>query len=295
MLPVCPAASPGPAHAHHRRPPPCSCRRAAPGACRGAVRPVAESLTGPSPVLSKGAVPQAGNPPAAGDSLGTVNASGPRGSWPSATASPGPDLVVRRQHPVRPAARHRIPVQLDGQFESAFRPRTSPSRTKGCPANGRSRRFRAASRSGWRPSGLRPSCCSKVQRPQQRSEHVGDGRAPAADGRDRASYNTTVFIGTMFQTCVSTSPQGQVRQNAVTRITGFNSASAPWPPAARTSTSWILRRSARTTAARRRYRHSRRRRAPPESERVFAHRDHVRECRAQRLHRARVVPVTRQR
>jgi lysophospholipase L1-like esterase len=37
-------------------------------------------------------------------------------------------------------------------------------------------------------------------------------------------YNTTVFIGTMFQTCVSTSPSGQVRPNAATRINGFNSA-----------------------------------------------------------------------
>ena len=34
------------------------------------------SLTGPSPVLSRGAVPQAGDPPPAGDSLGTVNALG---------------------------------------------------------------------------------------------------------------------------------------------------------------------------------------------------------------------------
>ncbi len=37
-------------------------------------------------------------------------------------------------------------------------------------------------------------------------------------------YNTTVLIGTMFQTCLSTSPTGVVRPNSYDRITSFNSA-----------------------------------------------------------------------
>jgi lysophospholipase L1-like esterase len=38
-------------------------------------------------------------------------------------------------------------------------------------------------------------------------------------------YNTTVLIGTMFQTCVSTNPvTGQIRPNAADRIVSFNAA-----------------------------------------------------------------------
>ena len=37
-------------------------------------------------------------------------------------------------------------------------------------------------------------------------------------------YNTTVLVATMFQTCVSVSPTGVVRQNSADRIVAFNSA-----------------------------------------------------------------------
>lgn len=37
-------------------------------------------------------------------------------------------------------------------------------------------------------------------------------------------YNTTVLVATMFQTCVSVSPTGVVRQNSADQIVAFNSA-----------------------------------------------------------------------
>jgi lysophospholipase L1-like esterase len=37
-------------------------------------------------------------------------------------------------------------------------------------------------------------------------------------------YNATVLISTMFQTCVSVSPEGVVRQNSADRIVAFNNA-----------------------------------------------------------------------
>lgn len=186
-----------------------------------------ESPTGPSPVLSKGAVPQAGDPPAAGDSLGAVNALGATRfmafgdsiTWGQISSFDGSILFDQL-----PGTEY--PVQLDGQFESAFTAQDFTVTNEGVPGEWALQAI-SSGRFAQKMAAQRPQALlllegfNDLNNDQSTSATVAYLQQMVEIAR---LYNTTVFIGTMFQTCVSTSPQGQVRQNAATRITGFNSA-----------------------------------------------------------------------
>jgi len=192
----------------------------------GACAQSPELPTAPSPVLSRGAVPQAGDPPP-GDSLGTVNALGATRfmafgdsiTWGQVSSFDGGFLFD-------PPPGTGYPEQLDAQLESAFPTQDFTVTNEGVPGE-------------WAltaMTGGRFAQRMATHRPQALLLFEGfndlnndQGTAATVDYLRQMVelarlYNTTVFIGTMFQTCPSTSPQGQVRQNASTRITGFNSA-----------------------------------------------------------------------
>jgi|LakMenEpi03Aug12_release.lakeMendotaPanAssembly.Ray.scaffolds.fasta_scaffold119695_2 lysophospholipase L1-like esterase len=186
-----------------------------------------ESPTGPSPVLSRGAVPQSGGPPPAGDSLGTVTALGATrfmaygdsitfGTVSSFDGGYLFDSIPGTEYP----------VQFDNQLESAFASQNFTVTNEGVPGewalqaitNGRFAQRMAAQR----PQALLLlEGINDLNNDQSVAATVGYLQQMVELAR---LYNTTVFIGTMFQTCVSTSPSGQVRPNAATRINGFNSA-----------------------------------------------------------------------
>jgi lysophospholipase L1-like esterase len=185
-----------------------------------------ESVTGPSPVLSRGALPQAGDPPPAGDSLGTVNALGATRfmafgdsiTWGQISSFDGSILFDQL-----PGTEY--PVQFDNQLESAYPTQNFTVTNEGVPgewalqavSNGRFAQRMAAQR----PQALLLlEGINDLNNAQSTSATVGYLQQMVEVAR---LYDTTVFIGTMYQTCVSDN-NGVIRQNAADKIVGFNNA-----------------------------------------------------------------------
>ncbi len=185
-----------------------------------------ESLTGPSPVLSRGAVPQAGDPPPAGDSLGTVNALGATRfmafgdsiTWGQISSFDGSILFDQL-----PGTEY--PVQLDAQFESAFPSQDFTVTNEGVPGEWALQAI-SSGRFAQRMAAQRPQALlllegiNDLNNAQSTTATVGYLQQMVEIAR---LYNTTVFIATMFQTCVSDN-NGQIRPNAADKIVGFNNA-----------------------------------------------------------------------
>lgn len=185
-----------------------------------------ESLTGPSPVLSKGAVPQAGDPPAAGDSLGSVNALGATRfmafgdsiTWGQISSFDGSILFDQL-----PGTEY--PVQFDNQLESAFPSQNFTVTNEGVPGEWALQAI-SSGRFAQRMAAQRPQVLllldgiNDLNNAQSTTATVAYLQQMVELAR---LYNTTVFIGTMFQTCVSDN-NGVIRQNAADRIVGFNNA-----------------------------------------------------------------------
>lgn len=185
-----------------------------------------ESPTGPSPVLSRGAVPQAGEPPPAGDSLGTVNALGATRfmafgdsiTWGQISSFDGSVLFDQL-----PGTEY--PVQFDNQLESAFPSQNFTVTNEGVPGEWALQAI-SSGRFAQRMAAQRPQALlllegiNDMNNAQGTSATVGYLQQMVEIAR---LYNTTVFIGTMIQTCVSDN-NGIIRQNAADRIVGFNNA-----------------------------------------------------------------------
>lgn len=185
-----------------------------------------ESPTGPSPILSRGAVPQAGEPPPAGDSLGTVNALGATRfmafgdsiTWGQISSFDGSVLFDQL-----PGTEY--PVQFDNQLESAFPSQNFTVTNEGVPGEWALQAI-SSGRFAQRMAAQRPQALlllegiNDMNNAQGTSATVGYLQQMVEIAR---LYNTTVFIGTMIQTCVSDN-NGIIRQNAADRIVGFNNA-----------------------------------------------------------------------
>ncbi|MCC6987869.1 MAG: hypothetical protein IT181_02650 [Acidobacteria bacterium] len=185
-----------------------------------------ESPTGPSPVLSRGAVPQAGEPPPAGDSLGTVNALGATRfmafgdsiTWGQISSFDGSVLFDQL-----PGTEY--PVQFDNQLESAFPSQNFTVTNEGVPGEWALQAI-SSGRFAQRMAAQRPQALlllegiNDMNNAQGTSATVGYLQQMVEIAR---LYNTTVFIGTMIQTCVSDN-NGIIRQNSADRIVGFNNA-----------------------------------------------------------------------
>ena len=107
-------------------------------------------------------------------------------------------------------------------------------------------------------------------------------------------YNTTVFISTMFQSCVSTRPDGSIRENAADRVVPFNTALRAMATGRQNVYVVDMYGAFGNNCGPDRGRGAaRRRRAPSHTERLLRDGRHVFECAAHRLCRARLVPVRR--
>lgn len=185
------------------------------------------SPTGPSPVLSRGAAPQAGVPPP-GDSLGTINALGATRfmafgdsiTWGETSSFDGGFLFD-------PVPGTEYPTQVDNQLESAFPSQDFTVSNRGLPGEWAVQAV-SSGRFAQQMAALRPQGLLLLEGINDLNNDQSTGATVAALQQMvelARLYNTTVFIGTMFQTCASTHPMtGQMRPNSAARITGFNSA-----------------------------------------------------------------------
>ncbi len=186
-----------------------------------------ENPTGPTPVLSRGAAPQAGDPPA-GDSLGPVNALGATQflafgdsiTWGQISSFDASILFD-------PVPGTEYPTQVDNQLESTFGSQNFTVTNAGVPGEWAAQAI-SSGRFAQRMAALRPQGLLLLEgiNDLNNDQSVAATVAALQQMVELARlYNTTVFIGTMFQTCVSVQPgSGTVRQNSANRITAFNSA-----------------------------------------------------------------------
>lgn len=185
-----------------------------------------ESPTGPSPVLPRGAVPQAGQPPPVGDSLGAINALGATRfmafgdsiTWGTASSFDGLFLF----DPV-PGADY--PTQVDNQLESLFPAQDFTVTNAGVPGEWAMQAV-SSGRFAQRMAAIRPQGLLLLQGINDLNNLQGTAATVGYLQQMveiATLYNTTVFVGTMFQTCVSDN-NGIIRQNAADKIVGFNNA-----------------------------------------------------------------------
>ncbi len=192
------------------------------GACAGAP----PLPTAPSSVLSRGAVPQLGAPTAA-DPLPGPNALGATrfmafGDSITAGTLSSPDGMFLFD--AGPAESY--PYQLRSLLMAAFSAQTFTVENAGLPGEGAvtavsSGRF-AQRMAAHRPQGLLLLEGINDLNFGTSISQIVNALAQMID--IARLYNTTVFISTMFQSCVSTRPDGAIRENAADQIVPFNTA-----------------------------------------------------------------------
>lgn len=182
--------------------------------------------TTPSAVLSRGAVPQAGSPVAV-DPLPSPNALGATrfmafgDSLTFGTASSFDGAFL-----FDPVPGTQYPFQLDNLLEAAFPAQDFTVINEGVPGESAVTAV-SSGRFAQRMAVHRPQALLLLE---GINDLNGEISVPVvvnalAQMIDTARlYNTTVFISTMFQTCVSTRPDGTVRENAADQIVPFNAA-----------------------------------------------------------------------
>lgn len=192
-----------------------------------------ESPTGPSPVLTVGRnLPQAGDVPAP-DSLGTIAqlgatrflAFGDSITCGTPGAFPQMDIAFDDPNCTLPSGSPQYPALVRSLLQAA-----SPSQTFVVDNEGRPGEEAGAAFG-------RFSSLMAARRPQgvlllEGINDLNNGRSVTAtvDTLARmldlaALYNSTVLVGTMFQTCYSENPfTGRVRTNSTDKIVPFNSA-----------------------------------------------------------------------
>lgn len=187
-----------------------------------------ESPTGPSPVLSRGAVPQAGGPPAPSDSLPPLTVLGATRflAFGDSITCGTPSSFDEFSFDVLCQESSGYPQLVRGILQNV-----SPGQTFSVANEGRPGEWAQQAVSSGRfaqvMASLRPQGLLLLQGINDLNNSSGIGATVGALQQMvelARLYNTTVLIGTMFQTCVSTSPSGVVRTNSADRISSFNSA-----------------------------------------------------------------------
>lgn len=183
--------------------------------------------TAPSSVLSRGAVPQLGAP-TAGDplpgptALGATRfmAFGDSITYGTASSFDGAFLFD-------PVPGTQYPIQLDNLLEAAFATQDFTVTNEGVAGEGAvtavtSGRF-AQTMAAHRPQALLLlEGVNDLNDPEGSITPIVSALSQMID--IARLYNTTVFISTMFQSCVATRPDGTIRENAAERIVPFNAA-----------------------------------------------------------------------
>jgi lysophospholipase L1-like esterase len=183
-------------------------------------------LTAPSSVLSRGAVPQGGTP-APADILPAPNALGATrflSYGDSITAGVTSSFDGTFLFDPVPGADY--PADLDGLLEARFPLQNFTVDNRGQPGEWALQAV-STGRFSQEVAALRPQGVLLLEgiNDLNNGQSISGTVAALSQLIDLARlYNGTVLISTMFQTCVSTSPTGVVRQNSADRITGFNAA-----------------------------------------------------------------------
>lgn len=185
--------------------------------------------TAPSAVLTVGSVPQSGVPPAVPlpgpTALGATRFMAFGDSITCGVVSSfDPDMLLVPQNCTEPS--YSYPRQLDDALEATFPAQNFTVNNEGSPGEWAasavsSGRF-AQAMAAVRPQGL---LLLEGINDLNNSATISATVNALSQMVDIARvYNTTVLVATMFQTCVSVSPTGVVRQNSAGQIVAFNSA-----------------------------------------------------------------------
>jgi len=187
------------------------------------------SPTAPSAVVSRGVVPQAGGgPPVAGDPLPPLSAIGA-----TRFLAFGDSITCGTPSSFDVIAFDVLCTEVSGypQLVRGILQNVSPSQTFTVTNEGRPGEWAQQAISSGRfaqlMASIRPQGLLLLEGINDLNNGAGIGTTVNALQQMvelARLYNTTVLIGTMFQTCLSTSPTGVVRPNAYDRITSFNSA-----------------------------------------------------------------------
>jgi lysophospholipase L1-like esterase len=193
------------------------------GACAGS--PVLP--TAPSSVLSRGAVPQIGEPGAA-DPLPGPNALGATrfmafgDSITFGTVSSFDGMFL-----FDPGLAVSYPYQLRSQLASSFPSQVFTMDNEGVPGEAAVTAV-SSGRFAQRMAARRPQALlllegiNDLNDPQLGIPTIVNALAQMID--IARLYNTTVLVSTMFQTCVAIRPDGSIRENAADRVVPFNTA-----------------------------------------------------------------------
>ena len=192
----------------------------------GACAELPSSPTAPSPVLSRGAVPQAGTPPAVPvpgqpAALGATHylAFGDSITYGTTSSFDGAFLFAPQ-----PGAAYSN--NLDGILESNYPTQDFTVDNEGSPGEWATQAV-SSGRFATAMAVARPQGLLLLEGINDLNNSVSISATVNALSQMIAIarvYNTTVLVATMFQTCVSTSPTGVVRDNAADKIVAFNAA-----------------------------------------------------------------------
>jgi len=186
------------------------------------------SPTAPSAVVSRGGIPQAGGPPVSGDPLPPLSAIGA-----TRFLAFGDSITCGTPSSFDVFAFDVLCQESNGypQIVRGILQNVSPSQSFTVVNEGRPGELAQQAISSGRfarlMASLRPQGLLLLEGINDLNNGSGIGTTVNALQQMvelARLYNTTVLIGTMFQTCQSTSPTGIVRLNAYDRITSFNSA-----------------------------------------------------------------------
>lgn len=189
---------------------------------------VPASPTAPSAVVSRGAVPQAGGPPPAGDSLPPVSALGATRflAFGDSITCGTPSSFDVFSFDTLCTESNGYPQILRGVLQSVSPGQTFTVTNEGRPGEWAQQAI-STGRFAQLMATLRPQGLLLLEGVNDLNNGSGIGSTVNALQQMvelARVYHTTVLIGTMFQTCLSTSPSGVVRTNAADRIVSFNAA-----------------------------------------------------------------------
>ncbi len=182
--------------------------------------------TAPSSVLSRGAVPQAGAP------TPNVSLPGPLALGATRFMAYGDSITFGTVSSFDGAFLFdtvpgtEYPTQLDSLLESAFQAQDFTVANQGLPGEWALQAV-SSGRFTQQTAALRPQGLLLIEGINDliNGQSVAGTVAALQQMIDIAQvYNTTVLVGTMFQTCMSVSPTGFMRRNAASQIVPFNSA-----------------------------------------------------------------------
>ena len=187
-----------------------------------------ESPTAPSPVLSRGAVPQAGGPPVSSDPLPPLTVLGATRflAFGDSITCGTPSSFDEFSFDVLCQESSGYPQLVRGVLQNVSPGQSFTVTNEGRPGEWAQQAV-SSGRFAQLMASLRPQGLLLLEGINDLNNSSGIGATVGALQQMvevAQLYNTTVLIGTMFQTCVSTSPSGVIRQNSADRIASFNAA-----------------------------------------------------------------------